>query len=61
MALLQRLYAKLGLKVNEAKSAVAVGYGRKFLGYSLWETSKAKSSAVWQIKRWSNSSNESGN
>ena len=42
MALLQRLYATLGLKVNEAKSAVAVVYGRKFLGYSLWETSKGE-------------------
>jgi len=42
MALLRRLYAKLGLKVNEAKSAVAVVYGRKFLGYSLWQTSKGE-------------------
>jgi len=42
MALLQRLYAKLGLKVNETKSAVAVVYGRKFLGYSLWETRKGE-------------------
>ena len=35
MALLRRLYAKLHLKVNEAKSAVAKVFGRKFLGYSL--------------------------
>ena len=42
MAVLQRLYAKLGLKVNEAKSAVAVVYGRKFLGYSLWEAGKGE-------------------
>ena len=42
MALLQRLYAKLGLKVNETKSAVTVVYGRKFLGYSLWETRKGE-------------------
>lgn len=42
MALLQRLYAKLGLKVNETKSAVAIVYGRKFLGYSLWETRKGE-------------------
>ena len=42
MALLRRLYAKLGLKVNETKSAVAVVYGRKFLGYSLWETGKGE-------------------
>jgi group II intron reverse transcriptase/maturase len=36
MALLKRLYAKLHLRVNESKSAVASAYGRKFLGYSFW-------------------------
>jgi hypothetical protein len=36
MALRQRCYAKLRLKVNEAKSAVASVTGRKFLGYSFW-------------------------
>jgi len=36
MALLRRLYGRLRLKVNEAKSAVASAFGRKFLGYSLW-------------------------
>jgi len=36
MALLRRLYGRLGLKVNETKSAVASVFGRKFLGYSLW-------------------------
>ena len=36
MALLRRRYARLRLKVNEAKSAVARVFGRKFLGYSLW-------------------------
>lgn len=36
MALLRRLYARLRLAVNEAKSAVASVFGRKFLGYSLW-------------------------
>ncbi|MHA6910658.1 group II intron reverse transcriptase/maturase [Ralstonia pseudosolanacearum] len=36
MALLRRLYGKLRLKVNEAKSAVASAFGRKFLGYSFW-------------------------
>lgn len=36
MALLRRCYAKLRLKVNEAKSAVASVAGRKFLGYSFW-------------------------
>jgi RNA-directed DNA polymerase len=36
MALLRRCYAKLRLKVNETKSAVASVNGRKFLGYSFW-------------------------
>ena len=36
MALLHKCYAKLRLKVNEAKSAVASVKGRKFLGYSFW-------------------------
>lgn len=36
MALLRRSYAKLRLKVNETKSAVASVSGRKFLGYSFW-------------------------
>ena len=36
MALLRRLYGKLKLKINEAKSVVASAFGRKFLGYSLW-------------------------
>lgn len=36
MALLRRLYGALRLTVNEAKSAVASVFGRKFLGYSFW-------------------------
>ena len=36
MQALRRLYAKLRLKVNEAKSAVARPRQRKFLGYSFW-------------------------
>ena len=36
MALLRRLYGRLRLKVNEAKSAVASVFRRKFLGYSFW-------------------------
>ena len=36
MALLRKLYAKLKLQINEAKSAVASALGRKFLGYELW-------------------------
>jgi RNA-directed DNA polymerase len=36
MVLLRRLYGKLHLTVNEAKSAVASVFGRKFLGYAFW-------------------------
>ena len=36
MVLLRRCYARLRLKVNEARSAVASVAGRKFLGYSVW-------------------------
>jgi|SRR5699024_1528285 len=41
MNLLRRLYARLHLKVNETKSAVAsVFTDRKFLGYSFWVAPK---------------------
>jgi hypothetical protein len=33
---LRRCYAKLALKVNESKTAVAEVWGRKFLGYCFW-------------------------
>jgi RNA-directed DNA polymerase len=36
MALLRKLYDGLKLQINEAKSAVASVFGRKFLGYALW-------------------------
>lgn len=36
MALLRKLYARLRLQINEAKSVVASAFGRKFLGYALW-------------------------
>ena len=36
MALLRNLYIGLRLQINEAKSAVASAFGRKFLGYELW-------------------------
>jgi group II intron reverse transcriptase/maturase len=36
MVLLRRCYAKLKLRINEEKSAVAQVAGRKFLGYSFW-------------------------
>ena len=36
MAYLRGQYAGLKLQINEAKSAVASVFGRKFLGYALW-------------------------
>jgi len=36
MATLKRLFARLRLQVNEAKSTVARVWERKFLGYSFW-------------------------
>jgi group II intron reverse transcriptase/maturase len=36
MQTLRRLYARLRLYINEAKSAVARPHDRKFLGYSFW-------------------------
>jgi len=36
MATLKRLFTRLRLQVNEAKSAVARAWERKFLGYSFW-------------------------
>jgi hypothetical protein len=40
MQTLRRLYAKLHLRVNESKSAVARVQDRKFLGYTFWLSSK---------------------
>ncbi len=34
LAMLRQQYARLRLRINEAKSAVALAWGRKFLGYS---------------------------
>jgi len=36
MQSLKRLYAKLRLRINESKSAVAPAWQRKFLGFSFW-------------------------
>ncbi len=36
MELLRQLYARLRLRINESKSAVASAFSRKFLGYSFW-------------------------
>ena len=40
LAWLRKIYAKLHLTVNEAKSAVASVFGRKFLGFSFWVAPK---------------------
>jgi hypothetical protein len=40
MQALRRLYAKLHLRINESKSAVARVQDRKFLGYTFWFSSK---------------------
>jgi RNA-directed DNA polymerase len=37
MSLLKRCYDKLHLKINQSKSAVTSVFGRKFLGYALWQ------------------------
>ncbi len=37
MALLRRCYDRLHLMVNESKSAVGSVFGRKFLGYAIWQ------------------------
>jgi RNA-directed DNA polymerase len=42
MALLKRCYDRLHLKINGSKSAVASVFGRKFLGYAIWETRKGE-------------------
>lgn len=42
MVMLRKTYARLHLQVNEAKSAVASVFGRKFLGYSFWSAGKDK-------------------
>jgi RNA-directed DNA polymerase len=38
LAGLKKLYERLHLKVNEAKTAVASAFGRKILGYCLWRS-----------------------
>jgi group II intron reverse transcriptase/maturase len=42
MQTLRRLYAKLQLRINESKSAVARVQDRKFLGYSFWMSPKGE-------------------
>src|SRR4029450_10035725 len=40
MELLRRLYAKLRLRINESKSAVARALDRPFLGFAFWAAPK---------------------
>jgi RNA-directed DNA polymerase len=42
MKTLRRLYGRLRLRINEAKSAVARPWDRKFLGYSFWVAAARK-------------------
>lgn len=42
MAWLRKMYAKLHVTVNEAKSAAASVFGRKFLGFSFWLAPKGE-------------------
>jgi RNA-directed DNA polymerase len=42
MQTLRRLLAKLRLRINESKSAVARPWSRKFLGYSFWTPKKGE-------------------
>jgi len=52
MAGLRKCFARLRLKINEAKSTVASALGRKFLGYSLWLThgGEVKRAVAYQAK-----------
>ncbi|MDD5305468.1 MAG: group II intron reverse transcriptase/maturase [Elusimicrobia bacterium] len=50
LAGLRKLYARLHLKVNETKTAVAGATGRKFLGYELWRTEKGEVRRAVAIK-----------
>lgn len=43
---LRNCYAKLALRVNESKTAVAPVWGRKFLGYCFWESKEGAKRAV---------------
>ena len=56
MALLRRLYGKLQLTINEAKSAVASVSGRKFPGYRLWVARGKVVNGVWPTNPWRRSS-----
>ena len=42
MVLLRRCYDRLHLKINESKSAVTSVFGRKFLGFVLWQAKEGE-------------------
>lgn len=42
MLLLRKLYGRLRLRINEAKSAIASPRERKFLGFSFWNTGRLR-------------------
>ena len=48
LAVLRQQYAKLRLRINEDKSAVALAWGRKFLGYRFGWLRTERSNAVSQ-------------
>jgi group II intron reverse transcriptase/maturase len=49
LAALRGSYAKLALRVNESKTAVASVWGRKFLGYCFWAAPKGE--VRWAVAR----------
>jgi retron-type reverse transcriptase len=50
MRLLRRFYARLRLRVNEAKSTIASVFRRKFLGRSFWVAAGGKIKRRWPIR-----------
>jgi RNA-directed DNA polymerase len=52
MAALRKLYGRLRVQVNEAKSAVARVLDRKFLGFSFWRARAARSGVGLQSQPW---------
>jgi group II intron reverse transcriptase/maturase len=49
---LRGCYAKLALKVNESKTAVAEVWGRKFLGYCFWRTPQGEVRRAVSDRLW---------
>lgn len=51
MALLPRMYAKLHLSLNEAKSTVTSVFGRRFLGIRVWGCCVGKLILYWRKRQ----------